>query len=551
MSKADDDAGWNARAVGVVAVIALAWTTGCGDDAGRGGKPGGDAAQPDGRALFAQHCAACHGPEGAGDGPAAYLLWPRPRNLASEAFRLVSTTNSVPTDEDLFDVITRGLLGSSMPPHAHLPEADRRALVAEVRRLMFDGRLAVIRAENQAGGGDLDEAAMQRLAKREPGPLYDPPPRLDPTPDVFARGKDLYSRHCASCHDESGAGRGRTDLVDSLGRPTAARDLTLGILKGGTSELEVLRRIALGLPGSPMPSSAATLASDGLWAVTHYTRSLMRSGENERLSQRQTTLVGRKVPAAIDGDPDQQIWSGVPATWIALAPLWWRDDRIDGVEVQVAHDGQRLAFRLVGADATMNVSQARPQDFSDGMAVQLSADRDPPFFAMGVKGRPVEIWYWRASLQADLGGLRDAALVHGTVVNDVDASIKERPAGTQVRQDEVPLSAHDPLYLAGWGAGNPLSAPNRATPVDTLRAEGFGTLSYRAPSPPPPRAAGRGRHADGRWRVVLVRDAGGSGGVSLAPGSEASVGFAAWDGAAGDRDGQKSVSIWHRLRIDR
>ena len=36
---------------------------------------------PDGKALFAENCEACHGPSGRGDGPAADGLNPRPADL--------------------------------------------------------------------------------------------------------------------------------------------------------------------------------------------------------------------------------------------------------------------------------------------------------------------------------------------------------------------------------------------------------------------------------------------------------------------------------------
>ncbi|HEY9818313.1 MAG TPA: c-type cytochrome, partial [Candidatus Obscuribacterales bacterium] len=36
---------------------------------------------PPGQALYEEHCAVCHGIEGDGQGKAAYLLRPKPRNL--------------------------------------------------------------------------------------------------------------------------------------------------------------------------------------------------------------------------------------------------------------------------------------------------------------------------------------------------------------------------------------------------------------------------------------------------------------------------------------
>ena len=87
-----------------------------------------------GRKVYAEQCSVCHGPEGRGDGTAAYFLQPRPRDFVSDGFRFVSTPHG-PTDADLFRTVTRGMPGSAMPPWEHLPTDDRWAVVAEVRRL--------------------------------------------------------------------------------------------------------------------------------------------------------------------------------------------------------------------------------------------------------------------------------------------------------------------------------------------------------------------------------------------------------------------------------
>src|SRR3990172_2942411 len=44
-----------------------------------------------GRTTYVKQCPPCHGAEGRGDGEAAYLLYPRPRNFTTARFKLVST----------------------------------------------------------------------------------------------------------------------------------------------------------------------------------------------------------------------------------------------------------------------------------------------------------------------------------------------------------------------------------------------------------------------------------------------------------------------------
>jgi len=91
-------------------------------------------AEEDGAALYARHCAACHGPGGRGDGWNAPTLPVTPTAHADESLM------SARTDDALFDAIYAGafvLDGSPrMPPFGDmLSERQIRALVAHIRTL--------------------------------------------------------------------------------------------------------------------------------------------------------------------------------------------------------------------------------------------------------------------------------------------------------------------------------------------------------------------------------------------------------------------------------
>ena len=88
-----------------------------------------------GKQIYVQQCAACHGIGGRGDGEAAYLLYPKPRDFVAARYRLVSTWERVPTDQDLFDTISRGMPGSAMPSWEHLAAEQRWALVYYIKSL--------------------------------------------------------------------------------------------------------------------------------------------------------------------------------------------------------------------------------------------------------------------------------------------------------------------------------------------------------------------------------------------------------------------------------
>jgi mono/diheme cytochrome c family protein len=63
-----------------------------------------------GKAIFDDKCAACHGPQGKGDGVAAAALNPKPANLADKSFM-----NQLPVDCHFF-VVNEGVKNTGMPP---------------------------------------------------------------------------------------------------------------------------------------------------------------------------------------------------------------------------------------------------------------------------------------------------------------------------------------------------------------------------------------------------------------------------------------------------
>lgn len=84
-----------------------------------------------GPALYAEHCIACHGAAGAGDGPAAAGLEPAPTNFTDiERARQRSLFG-------LYSTIGAGVEGTAMAAFGHLPEADRWALAFHVGHLAF------------------------------------------------------------------------------------------------------------------------------------------------------------------------------------------------------------------------------------------------------------------------------------------------------------------------------------------------------------------------------------------------------------------------------
>jgi len=95
-------------------------------------KPNGSAAQ-DGKKLFAIHCAACHGPNGLGNGPVSLDLARKPANLVAGPF--VWTPPSEDLDLRIAQIIKFGLPVTDMPGHETLTDAEILALRDHVLKL--------------------------------------------------------------------------------------------------------------------------------------------------------------------------------------------------------------------------------------------------------------------------------------------------------------------------------------------------------------------------------------------------------------------------------
>jgi cytochrome c oxidase cbb3-type subunit II len=173
-----------------------------------------------GRALYAANCVGCHGVAGAGDGPGAGMLWPRPANLAEHTY----------TRARVVDALWNGTAGTSMQAWRDQPPADLAALADAV--LGFD-----------AGAPDATVA-----------------------PDELALGARVYAANCVQCHGTDGDGRG-----------IAAAELRIAptdFRAQRPSLALAVRALAMGVEGTQMAPWNDRLSGDEQRAVAHYVRSL-------------------------------------------------------------------------------------------------------------------------------------------------------------------------------------------------------------------------------------------------------------------------------------
>lgn len=486
-----------------------------------------------GRTIYDKQCVACHGPTGRGDGEAAYLLYPKPRDFTQATYRLVSTWERTPTDQDLFNTLSRGMPGSAMPSWEHLPERTRWALVRYIES--FAERPWETKPSN---GLAPDQGTPTGVIRVPPEPPYDDAAR--------AKAKEMFADACAGCHGPNGRGDGVQEQFDDKGYPTRPRDLTLGVFKGKPIAENIYRRIVAGMPGTPMPMSDWAYGQDA-WHLTHYVLALSSDTQRGRVEMKKFTITAPRVTVLPD-HPDSSLWNQTVPVNLHLMPLWWRAERPEELTVRALHDGKEVALLLTWLDTTYDGTAIRVQDFRDAAAVEFSLTPDPPFFAMGAKGQYVNIWMWKSERQADLEpAFQELDKVYPNIGIDSYPNAM-RSALEQPTRGALTLQS-DPTYVTGWGAGNIVSDPTRKSAVEDLHAQGFGTLTAR------PQAGSaltaKGVYGTDSYRVIFRRamKLDGPDAVRLEPGSTVPVAFAVWNGSAGDRNGKKSVTIWQELKL--
>lgn len=260
----------------------------------------------------------------------------------------------------------------------------------------------------------------------------------------------------------------------------------------------------------------------------------------QALPQLESRYTAQPLPVA---DPASTLWAAVPALElpltaqvIALPTLL--HGSISSVRVRSLNDGQRIAFLLEWKDNTKDTRALRPDEFRDAAAIQFPVDTATPGVCMGFRGKPVNLWHWKADWQEDIDqGYKEVVDAYPNFWKDYYPFAVGKPP---YRLPTDFNSANARAYLVGWAAGNPLSDPFRVTPMQELAAMGFGTAEHKSLQT----VLGRGVWSDNTWRVVYTRPLSVSDpdAVQFLPGGKAYVAFAVWNGSNQEVGARKQVT---------
>jgi mono/diheme cytochrome c family protein len=228
-----------------------------------------------GKEDYRRWCIGCHGPYGDGNGENAPWIDPKPRDFTAATFKCRSTpTGTLPTDEDLYNSITRGFNTSNMPQWRPLTPQTRADLIAYVKTF------------------------SPRWKTEKPGEVIKITTETPVNIESIARGKALFVKlECWKCHGPLGRGDGPSaaTLTDSKDMPIKPYNFsTGGRLKCGETNADIYRDFMTGVDGTPMPSFADNIKPDEAWDLVHFLRTLQTtrpSKENEVLK-----AAGGKIP---------------------------------------------------------------------------------------------------------------------------------------------------------------------------------------------------------------------------------------------------------------
>ena len=209
-----------------------------------------------GRRIYERRCAGCHGEKGDGKGKKADELRTKPRDFTIGVYKLRSTpSGSLPTDEDIYTTISRGLRGTAMLPWFGLSKEEKWAVTYYLKTF------------------------SERFEEEETDSPVIIPKITGLSADLIDRGQRLFEQaKCFECHGRQGRGDGpkADELKDDWGYSIKPRNFTSEAFKRGASVQDIFLTITIGLDGTPMASHGDSIPAKDILALAAYVKSLNR-----------------------------------------------------------------------------------------------------------------------------------------------------------------------------------------------------------------------------------------------------------------------------------
>lgn len=495
-----------------------------------------------GKKIFEKRCYYCHGITGDGNGPAAPRLDPKPRNFTRNEYKIRSTgLGALPTDEDLFRIITSGVEGSAMPFWSTLTIEERWQVIYYVKTF-YEG--------------------FKESEAHEVVPVRG---EVAPNSASVKRGKKLFKEaKCFLCHGEDGKADGQitTTLKGKWDLPYKARNLTKSwLFKGGNSPEDIFRTVTTGINETPMGSYADYLTDEDRWHLAHYVKSISHDMKTE------VVLKSKLAVGGLPDSPGDEIWNTTNSVELPMAgqivasPRFWTPSA-NSIKIKSMYNNEDIAFLIEWDDMTNEQSEV----YSDAVALQfptkIPEGLKKPYFAMGESGKSVVLWHWRAyeeSLHAaekEAGDDSETATDGGSVVAGEQeetghAEEVEETAEEVVEEAEVVEAQTQEESAEEKTTEAPEDKFKDFMTIREMNAKGFKNLSVQPSNSQD--SKGKGYWENGKWKVMITRplvtgdkkiD------IQFETGKLIPYALAVWDGSNKEIGGQKSITSWYYLTLE-
>lgn len=242
-----------------------------------------------GHTTYMEYCFACHGVDGDGEGVAAKGVYPPVRNFKQGLFKFgIVKDGALPHDEDMLNIIKKGLTGSAMLPWD-----------------ISDQRADAVWQYIKTFAPEIWEGKEKKLG--EVVTLAKDPFGIARRSAAIEKGREVYhfTAQCTTCHRgyidlnsyNSMAKKLGEDKVSELesdyfqlkaqdseyGSQMIPPDFTWHPIRSGNTVEEIAYRIAAGV-GGVMPTWKEVITDQEIWAVSYYVKSLQEDykDKNER-----------------------------------------------------------------------------------------------------------------------------------------------------------------------------------------------------------------------------------------------------------------------------
>lgn len=324
-----------------------------------------------GKRVYFTKCVWCHGVDGAGDGPAADRLWPRPRNFNQGTFKIRHTASGelplfdskkpIPGQNDLFETVTHGLPGSAMPSwDGILTDEQRLQVLSFVTTQLVKDR-------------KFDDKATETVTVLQLNEIKQVPA----TKESIEKGKQLVvDKKCIECHGIDGRGDGNAfNLKDDWGFAIQPANWHKcwnfrGSRRDPYNVKNIFRTFSTGVNGTPMPSFADSTTLEERWDIANFVNSLCERDMNgnpleiDPLTDKpKINFVIRSGPAEgdISDDPENEMWQKRERKYVALGGQITHKprnfvNRIDDVWVRSLYNEKEIVFLFQWDDRTKSVA---------------------------------------------------------------------------------------------------------------------------------------------------------------------------------------------------